>query len=61
MLNKKIWFAHGQFIGTEKKNVRVYTRGVQIPPPPTQKIIGLNCVLLSLELLGEVACKISDP
>ena len=33
MLNKKIvfkTFAHGQFIGTEKKLVRVNTRGVQI-------------------------------
>ena len=31
------------------------------PPPPVPKVVGLNCVVLFLVLLGEVAYKISDP
>ena len=34
--------------------------GDPLPPTPVLKVVGLNCVVLLLVLLGEVANKISD-
>ena len=61
MLSKKNWFKKRFLMVNSsvlKKNWLGLTQEEYRSPPPAQKIIGLNCVWLLLELLGEVACKI---